>query len=178
MRFDPGPGWGGHCIPVDPFYLTYKAREFGAAPKFIELAGEINVRMHEYVVGKLTTALNALGKSVNGAQILLLGIAYKKDIGDCRESPAFPIMHQLQQLGARLSYSDPYVPAVPSLREWPAFEGWRSSELDEALLGVVDVALIVTDHSIVDYEWLVTKCALVVDTRGVCRAPAPNLVKA
>ncbi len=178
MRFNPGPGWGGHCIPVDPFYLSWKARQFGAPPKFIELAGEINIRMHEYVVGKLTTALNGAGKAVSGAKVLLLGIAYKKDVDDCRASPAFPILHQLERLGAQLSFVDPFVQRIPSLREWPAFEGWQSAELSEELLSESDVVLIVTDHSSIDYDWVLRKSQLVVDSRGVCRVDAPNLVRA
>ncbi len=178
MRFNPGPGWGGHCIPVDPFYLSWKARQYGAAPKFIELAGEINIRMHEYVVDKLTAALKSRGKSVAGAEILLLGVAYKKDVDDCRQSPAFPIMDQLQRLGARLRFVDPYIQQIPPLREWPSFIGWKTSELTDSLLAAVDAVLIVTEHSTIDYDWVLTNSKLVVDSRGVCRGSAPHLIKA
>jgi UDP-N-acetyl-D-glucosamine dehydrogenase len=178
MRFNPGPGWGGHCIPVDPFYLSWKARQFGAPPKFIELAGEINIRMHEYVVTKLVHALSQQGKPLNLARVLLLGIAYKKNVDDCRESPAFPIMHQLESLGAQVCFSDPHVAEIPSLREWPAFVGRQSLALTEELLGSVDVVLIVTDHERLDYAWVLEHAALVVDTRGVYRQPSERVVKA
>jgi UDP-N-acetyl-D-glucosamine dehydrogenase len=178
MRFNPGPGWGGHCIPVDPFYLSWKAREYGTAPKFIELAGEINIRMHEYVVTKLASGLNQQRKSVKGAKVLLLGIAYKKDVDDCRESPAFPIMHQLEAQGAQLVFHDPFVTEIPSLREWPAFQGRKSAALDEQLLKSVDAVLVVTDHSGIDYAWVLNNSRLLVDSRGVCRSEAPNLVRA
>jgi UDP-N-acetyl-D-glucosamine dehydrogenase len=178
MRFNPGPGWGGHCIPVDPFYLSWKARQYGIAPKFIELAGEINIRMHEYVVNKLAAGLNGHAKSVKGAMVLLLGVAYKKDVDDCRESPAFPIMDQLERLGATLLYHDPYVAEIPRMREWPAFRGRTSTPLDDELLGSVDAVLIVTDHSGVDYDRVLARSKLVIDTRGVCGRPADNLVKA
>lgn len=178
MRFNPGPGWGGHCIPVDPFYLSWKARQFGAPPKFIELAGQINIRMHEYVVEKLMLGLNHQRKAVSGSRVLLLGIAYKKDVDDCRESPAFPIMTQLQALGAELLFHDPHVATIPTLRDWPAFVGRTSEPLTEALLSTIDVALVVTDHTKVDYE-LVRRCApLVVDSRGVYREMHDNVVKA
>jgi UDP-N-acetyl-D-glucosamine dehydrogenase len=132
MRFNPGPGWGGHCIPVDPFYMSWKAREYEVSTKFIELAGEINVRMPEYVVERLSQALNERGKPMKGSRVLLLGVAYKADIDDCRESPAFPIIEQLaarsSQLAARgavVSFHHPYVTALPRTRAWPHLENVR-----------------------------------------------------
>jgi UDP-N-acetyl-D-glucosamine dehydrogenase len=178
MRFNPGPGWGGHCIPVDPFYLSWKAREFGASPKFIELAGEINIRMHEYVVNKLVHGLSRQGKAVNGARVLLLGIAYKKNVDDCRESPAFPIMDQLERLGAKVTFHDDHIEEVPALREWPQFVGRRSAALSPELLANVDVALLVTDHDRVDYESVLQHAPLIVDSRGVYRSPSERVVRA
>jgi UDP-N-acetyl-D-glucosamine dehydrogenase len=176
MRFNPGPGWGGHCIPVDPFYLSWRARQFGALPRFIELAAEINVRMHEYVVEKLALGLNAQQKSVNGARVLLLGIAYKKDLGDCRESPALPIMRQLARLGAQVSFHDPFVEEVPV--DWAEFAGQKSQPLHASLLREADAVMIVTDHGAVDYS-LVRECAaLVVDARGVFRERSERVIQA
>src|SRR5664280_1105063 len=119
MRFNPGPGWGGHCIPLDPFYLSWKAREFGVAPKFIELAGEINVAMPAYVVEKIQRALNTRGKPFKGSRILVLGVAYKKDIDDPRESPAFEVIDRLLKSEAVVSYHDPYIERAPRMRSWP-----------------------------------------------------------
>ena len=119
MRFNPGPGWGGHCIPLDPFYLTWKAREYGVSTRFIELAGEVNVQMPRYVIGKLQAALNERGKPVRGSRVLLLGLAYKKDVDDPRESPAFEILEELRHLGAHVSYHDPHIPRAPHMRSWP-----------------------------------------------------------
>ncbi len=178
MRFNPGPGWGGHCIPLDPFYLAWKAREYGASTRFIELAGEVNVRMPEYVVEKLTLALNDRGKAVKGARVLVLGIAYKKDIDDPRESPAFELIHHLLRLGAQVSYHDPHIPEAPRMRTWPHLPPLRSVPLDAATLAACDVALIATDHSAVDWELVAAHAPLVVDTRGVYRRPRPNVVKA
>ncbi len=178
MRFNPGPGWGGHCIPLDPFYLAWKAREYGVSTKFIELAGEVNVRMPEYVVGKLQQALNEGGRAVKGAKVLVLGLAYKKDIDDPRESPAFEVIHQLLKLGADVSYHDPYVPAAPRMRSWPDLPAMTSRPLTPEVLQSVDVALLVTDHTSVDYDLVLKNAPLIVDTRGVYRLPAPHVVKA
>lgn len=178
MRFDPGPGWGGHCIPVDPFYLSWKAREHGVSARFVELAGEINVAMPRYVVGKLQGALNQRGKAVKGAKILILGLAYKKDVADPRESPAFEIIDLLLGLGAEVSYHDPHVPEAPAMRNWPDLPPMRSVELTEEALGEQDAVLVVTDHGAVDYERLADKVPLVIDTRGVYGASRNNLVKA
>jgi UDP-N-acetyl-D-glucosamine dehydrogenase len=167
MRFNPGPGWGGHCIPVDPFYLSWKARQYGVAPKFIELAGEINIRMHEYVVSKLVFGLSRQGKPIKAAKVLVLGVAYKKNVDDCRESPAFPIIEQLEAHGAQVAFHDPHVEEIPSLREWPALTGRRSAPLTDELLAGVDAVLVVTDHDRIDYPWIATRARLIVDSRGV-----------
>jgi UDP-N-acetyl-D-glucosamine dehydrogenase len=118
MRFNPGPGWGGHCIPIDPFYLSWKARQYGISTRFIELAGEVNVRMPQRVVEKLQGALNSHGKPVKGSRIMILGLAYKKDVADPRESPAFEILSELFELGAEVSYHDPFIPVAPAMRSW------------------------------------------------------------
>lgn len=178
MRFNPGPGWGGHCIPLDPFYLSWKAREHGEAPKFIELAGDVNLRMPHYVVGKLQAALNDRGRAVKGARVLVLGIAYKRDIDDPRESPAFEIIDLLLRLGARVSYHDPHIPAAPRMRTWPGLPPLQSVPLDDKTLSATDAVLIVTDHRAVDYAFVAKHAPLVIDTRGLYRAPLPNVVKA
>lgn len=178
MRFNPGPGWGGHCIPLDPFYLVWKAREYGMTPRFIELAGEINVRMPHYVVERLQAALNDRDKTVRGSKILILGLAYKKDIDDPRESPAFEIIELLLKLGASLSYHDPHIPVAPRMRTWPNLPPMASRPLDRETLASQDAVLIVTDHSAVDYAAVERAASLIVDTRGVYREPRPNVVKA
>jgi UDP-N-acetyl-D-glucosamine dehydrogenase len=178
MRFNPGPGWGGHCIPLDPFYLAWKAREYGLSTRFIELAGEVNVRMPEYVVQKLLLALNDRGRAMKGARILVLGLAYKKDIDDPRESPAFEVIHALYRLGAVVSYHDPHVPRAPRMRTWPDLPPLTSEPLTAETLAACDAAIVVTDHTAVDYELVARHAPLVVDTRGVYRKPIPNVVKA
>lgn len=178
MRFNPGPGLGGHCIPLDPFYLTWKAREYGIATRFIELAGEVNVAMPRYVVGKVQDALNDRGLALNGAKILLLGMAYKKDIDDPRESPSFELLHLLEERGAVVDYHDPHIPHLPSMRSWPSLEPRDSVNLEASTVGGYDVVLIATDHSTVDYEMVAKEARVVVDTRGVLRATQENVVKA
>jgi UDP-N-acetyl-D-glucosamine dehydrogenase len=178
MRFNPGPGWGGHCIPLDPFYLSWKAREYGVTPKFIELAGEVNVQMPRYVVAKLQAALNDRGKAVNRSRVLVLGLAYKKDIADPRESPAFEIIDELLHLGARVGYHDPHVPRAPRMRSWPNLPEMESQPLTPEVLAAQDAVVIVTDHSAVDYELLARSAPLIVDTRGIYRTPRPNVIKA
>jgi len=175
MRFNPGPGWGGHCIPLDPFYLTWKAREHGMSSNFIEHAGEINRRMPEYVLEKLTLALNDRGRCLKGAKILLLGVAYKKDIDDPRESPAFEILDLLLQRGAGVAYHDPHIPELPRMREWPNLPRLRSLPLTAETLRAQDAVLLVTDHRAVDYALLSREAPLVVDTRGVL-PPVPGKV--
>ncbi len=178
MRFNPGPGWGGHCIPLDPFYLSWKAREYGIAPRFIELAGEVNVEMPAYVVTKLQHALNERGKPVKGSRILVLGLAYKKDIDDPRESPAFEVIERLLHLKADVSYHDPYVPTAPRMRSWPHLPPMTSVELSTETLVTSDAVVVVTDHTAVDYDLVARLAPLVIDTRGVYRQPRPNVVKA
>ena len=178
MRFDPGPGWGGHCVPLDQFYLSWKAREHGVTARFIELAGETNVRTVEYVVDKLLRALNAHGKPVRGSRVLLLGLAYKKDVDDPRESPAFELIEQLLALGAEVAYHDPHIPRAPAMRSWPDLPPLDSRPLTPAELSAADAVLLVTDHSGVDYDLVLEHAPLVVDTRGVYRSPHPKVVKA
>jgi UDP-N-acetyl-D-glucosamine dehydrogenase len=178
MRFNPGPGWGGHCIPVDPFYMSWKAREYEVTTRFIELAGEINVRMPEFVVEKLQRALNDRGKPMKGSRILLLGVAYKNDIDDCRESPAFPIIDHLAPLGAEVVFHDPYVPTLPRTRAWPHLENRTSEALTVESVAKADAVLIVTAHKSIDYDFVAKHAQLIVDTRGVYRKPSRNLVKA
>jgi UDP-N-acetyl-D-glucosamine dehydrogenase len=178
MRFNPGPGWGGHCIPLDPFYLSWKAREFGVAPKFIELAGEINVAMPAYVLEKTQAALNARGKPLKGSRTLVLGLAYKKDIDDPRESPAFEIIERLIRSEALVSYHDPFIAEAPRMRTWPGLPPLRSVPLTPEALAASDVVVIVTDHTAVDYDLVARHAPLVIDTRGVYRSGGPNVVKA
>jgi UDP-N-acetyl-D-glucosamine dehydrogenase len=178
MRFNPGPGWGGHCIPLDPFYLSWKAREHGATARFIELAGEINVLMPEYVIGKVSLGLNDQRKSVRGSRVLILGIAYKKDIDDPRESPAFEVLEKLLHFGAEVSYHDPHIASAPRMRSWPDLPAMNSVALDAATIAAFDVVLVLTDHTNVDYALVREHAKLVVDTRGVYREPFPTLVKA
>ncbi|HUY32390.1 MAG TPA: nucleotide sugar dehydrogenase [Pirellulales bacterium] len=168
QAFHPGPGLGGHCIPIDPFYLSWIARKHGLPTRFIELAGEINTRMPEYVIDRVTDALNASGKAVKGSQICLLGVAYKKDVADPRESPSFVLMELLLARGAILTYNDPHVPSLPKMRhhDLPAM---NSSQLSAEFLAGQDCVLIATNHSAYDYDFIVRHSALVVDTRNATR---------
>jgi UDP-N-acetyl-D-glucosamine dehydrogenase len=178
MPFYPGPGLGGHCIPIDPFYLTWKAREFEASTRFIELAGEINVSMPEYVLQKILWALNNAGKSLKGSRILILGMAYKKNVDDDRESPSFKIMELLEGYGAHVDFNDPYVPVVLGpKREYNQFVGKKSVSLDD--LSQYDMTLILTDHSNFDYKDIVERSTLVVDTRNACgKIESEKIIKA
>jgi UDP-N-acetyl-D-glucosamine dehydrogenase len=170
MRFDPGPGMGGHCLPVDPFYLAFKARERDFYPEFIELAGKVNQAQPGFCVERIQRALNDAGKSVRGSRVLLLGVSYKAGIGDTRESPALKIVERLRELGGEVSYHDPHVPELPE-------RGLASVDLEEGLRGA-DVAAIVTAHPEVDYEAVCASAPLVVDFRGVTRSiDAANLVR-
>ena len=164
--FYPGPGMGGHCIPIDPYYLSWKAREYDFTTRFIFLAGEINVHVPYYVVAKIQDALNERGRSIKGAKILILGVAYKKDVDDARESPALAIMDLLQKKGAVILYHDPYIPSLPSFRKY-SFK-LKSSPLTEQLLCRIDAAVVVTDHSI-DYQRIVKLAPLIIDTRNVTK---------
>jgi UDP-N-acetyl-D-glucosamine dehydrogenase len=170
MPFYPGPGLGGHCIPIDPFYLSWKAKEFELSAKFIELAGEINTAMPDYVIATLAQALSQRQKkSVNGARILLLGLAYKKDVDDLRESPSLRLLDKLLQDGAEVEYYDPYIPVVPQTREYAHLAGRESVAWDLAEIGAYDVVLICTDHSAIDYAALVGASRLVLDARNATR---------
>ncbi|MFQ5451041.1 MAG: nucleotide sugar dehydrogenase [Nitrospinaceae bacterium] len=166
MPFYPGPGLGGHCIPIDPFYLTWRAREYGVSTRFIELAGEINVSMPEYVLQKIFLGLNNAGKSLKGSRILILGMAYKKNIDDSRESPSYTIMDLLERNGARVDFNDPYIPALGPRREYGHFAGKKSVPLDD--LGQYDMTVILTNHSDYDYEAIVKQSNIIVDTRNAC----------
>jgi UDP-N-acetyl-D-glucosamine dehydrogenase len=163
--FYPGPGLGGHCIPIDPFYLSWKAKEWDFRTRFIELAGEINIGMPYHVVASVASALNEQKKALKGARIMLLGVAYKKDIDDLRESPALTIIELLQKQGAEVSYNDPYVPSIGKGRKYDL--QMKSLPLDR--LGEYDCVLIVTDHSSYDYRRIVEESQLVVDSRNATR---------
>jgi UDP-N-acetyl-D-glucosamine dehydrogenase len=161
MRFDPGPGMGGHCLPVDPFYLSWRAREFDMSTEFIELAGQVNQQMPYHCVAKLQRALNDAGRAVRGSRIAVFGVSYKPGVGDVRESPALKILELLRELGAELCYHDPHVPALPGL-------ALESVSVEQALADA-DLALIVTAHPSVDHELIAERAAIVVDLRGVTR---------
>ncbi|RLA94852.1 MAG: hypothetical protein DRG25_01630 [Deltaproteobacteria bacterium] len=165
--FYPGPGLGGHCIPIDPFYLSWKAREYNVATRFIELAGEVNTRMPEYVVEKTMDALNMKKKALSESTILILGVAYKKDIDDLRESPALEVIRLLQQKGARVMYNDPFFETLPPIRRGTI--DLKSEELTEELLHKVDCVVITTAHSAYDYNWIVKHAPLIIDTRNATR---------
>ena len=168
MPFYPGPGLGGHCIPVDPYYLSWKAREFDFATRFIELAGEVNTSMPYHVINSVVSALNDQQKSIKGSRILVLGVAYKKDVDDLRESPSLKILELLTAQGAVVDYNDPYVARIPKLRHY-SFEGMDSVPIDPAALAGYDCVLIATDHSNYDYEEIAKSAHLVVDTRNATR---------
>jgi len=167
QAFYPGPGLGGHCIPIDPFYLSWKAREFQFNTRFIDLAGELNIQMPYYVMAKLEEALRGQGKKIEGARILMLGLAYKKDIDDPRESPAFKLLELLGQKGAEVVYNDPNIPKFPAMRHYEHLKV-KSVPLTESVLTGVDAALVVTDHSDYDYEAIARHAPLIVDTRNAC----------
>jgi len=173
MPFYPGPGLGGHCIPVDPYYLSWKAREFDFAARFIELAGEINTYMPYHVVDAVAAALNRQKKSLNGSKLLILGVAYKKDVDDLRESPSLKIMQLLQERGAHLEYNDPYFPQMHKMRHYN-FENMKSVPISKDMLAKYDAALIATDHSSYDYHAIVDGSKLVVDTRNATRRVTRN----
>src|SRR5262245_5382328 len=166
--FYPGPGLGGHCIPIDPFYLSWKAKEYDFSTRFIQLAGEINTSMPHHVVERVSEALNERAKSIKNSKILMLGVAYKKDVDDVRESPAMEIMELLQARGASLSYSDPYIPKLHKMRNYD-FSHMSSVELTDTVLKSQDVVLITTDHTVFDYQSIVDNSGLVVDTRNATR---------
>ena len=172
----PGPGLGGHCIPIDPFYLTWKAREYGLHTRFIELSGEVNRAMPEYVVGKVTKALNDRFKSLKGSRLLVLGIAYKKNVDDMRESPAVEVMELLRAAGADVAYSDPHVAVFPKMREHH-FD-LASIALTPQAVASYDAVVLTTDHAKFDYEMVRAHAQVIIDSRGVYRTAADNIVKA
>jgi UDP-N-acetyl-D-glucosamine dehydrogenase len=173
--FYPGPGLGGHCIPIDPFYLTWKAKEFGIHTRFIELAGEINTQMPQYVVEKIAEALNERKKSINGSKILLLGLSYKKNIDDPRESASAKLMELLINKGAVLQYSDPFIPVFPGMRKYKS--ALKSVSITKGILMAADCVLIATDHDDFDYDLIAQHSELIVDTRGRYKKEMPNLVR-
>jgi UDP-N-acetyl-D-glucosamine dehydrogenase len=176
MPFFPGPGLGGHCIPIDPFYLSWKVKEVGFEARFIELAGHVNGAMPHYVVDKVTEALNSQSKAVRGSSVLILGISYKRDIDDMRESPALDVMGVLQQRGARVSYHDPYVPALAG-RDWPGGRDLTSVALTTEALAACDCAVIVTDHKAFDYAAIVRHVPLLVDSRNAVKTAHKHVFK-
>lgn len=176
VPYYPGPGLGGHCIPIDPFYLTWKAREYGVHTRFIELAGEVNSSMPDYVISKLSSALNRVKKAINGSRVLVLGIAYKKNVDDMRESPSVVLMEKLRDLGADVSYSDPHISIFPKMREHK-FD-LSSVPLTPANLSEYDCVLLSTDHDKFDYSMIKSKAKLIVDTRGKYLEPSDHIVKA
>jgi len=168
MPFYPGPGLGGHCIPVDPYYLSWKAREYDFSTRFIELAGEINTAMPYHVVEEIARALNDRKKSLKGSRVLVLGVAYKKDVDDLRESPSMKIMQLLLERGAELDYNDPYFPALHRMRHYD-YSHMRSVELNAKALAGYDAVVIATDHSSYDYQQIADAAQLVVDTRNATK---------
>jgi UDP-N-acetyl-D-glucosamine dehydrogenase len=172
QAFYPGPGLGGHCIPIDPFYLTWVARKYGVSTRFIELAGEVNTAMPLYVVNRVAEALNEGGKPVKGSRVCVLGVAYKKDVDDPRESPAFEVLELLEKRGAALSYNDPHVPALPRMRHHRI--RLDSQPLTEEYLAGQDCVVVVTDHSAYDWQWVLRHARLLVDTRNVTAGRDPG----
>jgi len=176
VPYYPGPGLGGHCIPIDPFYLTWKAREYGVHTRFIELAGEVNSSMPNYVITKVASALNSAKKAINGSRILVLGIAYKKNVDDMRESPSVVLMEKLRDLGAEVAYSDPHIPTFPKMREHH-FE-LSSVPLSRETISTYDCVLLATDHDKFDYDLIKERAKLIVDSRGRYLTSADHIVKA
>ena len=166
MAFYPGPGLGGHCIPIDPFYLTWKAREYGQSTRFIELAGEVNTAMPEYVLHRIIEALNARRKAANGSRVLALGLAYKADVDDLRESPTFRLLDLLKERGANVAYYDPYIPVIGPTREHAEWKGVKSVQWDRRTISSFDVALIATAHKCVNYQQLAQWSDTIIDTRN------------
>jgi UDP-N-acetyl-D-glucosamine dehydrogenase len=176
QAFYPGPGLGGHCIPVDPFYLTWKAKEYEFHTRFIELAGEINDNMPYYVYLRTMEALNSVGKSFKNAKILILGVAYKKDVDDMRESPALKIITIFQDKGAIVDYNDPYIPEIPPLRKYHL--KMHSKDLTSENISYYDVVVIVTDHSVYDPNFILENAQLIIDTRNLIKIKHPKVIKA
>ena len=177
VPYYPGPGLGGHCIPIDPFYLTWKAREYGVNTRFIELAGEVNSHMPDYVIGKTVLALNGNGHSIKGSKVLILGISYKKNVDDMRESPSVEVMDRLHKLGADIAYSDPHVAVFPHIPGHHCFNLSSTPITAETLAGF-DCVVLTTDHDKFDYPLIAEHAKLIVDTRGRFRDGSPKVVKA
>ena len=176
VPYYPGPGLGGHCIPIDPFFLTWKAREYGVNTHFIELAGEINSYMPEWVVGKINEALNSVAKAINGSRILILGIAYKKNVDDVRESPSVVIMEQLKRQGAKVEYCDPYFSEFPKMRRHNF--NLKTRSFTAATLQEFNCVVIATDHDLFDYDLIFSNASLVVDTRGRAKQQSKRVFRA
>jgi UDP-N-acetyl-D-glucosamine dehydrogenase len=176
MPFYPGPGLGGHCIPIDPFYLTWKAREYGVYTKFIELAGEVNTGMPDYVINRIMEALNSKGKAVNGSKILILGLAYKKNVDDTRETPTSPLIEKLIAKGACVDYSDPHVGVFPRTRRY--YFDMKSREVTPGVVSSYDCIVIATDHDKFDWDLIKKHASLIVDTRGVYAADNDRIFRA
>lgn len=177
VPYYPGPGLGGHCIPIDPFYLTWKAREYGVNTRFIELAGEVNSHMPDYVIGKTVLALNGNGRSIKGSKVLILGISYKKNVDDMRESPSVEVMDRLHKLGADIAYSDPHVAVFPHIPGHHCFN-LSSTPITAETLASFDCVVLTTDHDKFDYPLIAEHAKLIVDTRGRFRDGSPKVVKA
>jgi UDP-N-acetyl-D-glucosamine dehydrogenase len=176
MKFSPGPGLGGHCIPIDPFYLTWKAREYEVYSRFIETAGQVNTSMPAFVVSRTMEAFSRRGRGLAGSKILIVGLAYKKNVDDARESPSYKLMELFEHQGADVSYHDPHIPVIPPSREYSHFMGRKSVDLSKA--GDFDVVVISTEHDSVDWKALLARSKLIVDTRGVYRLPDEKVIKA
>jgi UDP-N-acetyl-D-glucosamine dehydrogenase len=174
MKFTPGPGLGGHCIPIDPFYLTWKAREFEQHTRFIELAGEINTSMPRYVIERTIKALNTHKKAMNGSKVLVIGLAYKPDVDDLRESPTFKLMDLLKEYGASVSYYDHYIPEIWETREHAEWTGLKTVAWDKETISDFDAVIISTNHSDINYQELVEWCDVIVDTRNALREINPR----
>ena len=167
MPFYPGPGLGGHCIPIDPFYLSWKARQYGTEARFVELAGNVNAEMPDYVITRCKELLQTRGKKISGSSILILGLAYKPNVGDDRESPSYVLMDKLEAMGASVNYYDPHIPSIRSSREYSHFSGKQSVQLDEKTVGSHDLAVICTAHKDINYDIINNSQCLIIDTRGV-----------
>jgi UDP-N-acetyl-D-glucosamine dehydrogenase len=176
MKFLPGPGLGGHCIPIDPHYLAWKMRGLNYKTRFIDLAGELNTEMPLFWVRKVAETLNGQGKAVRGASVLVLGVAYKRDIDDIRESPSLDVMSVLEQKGVRVSYTDPFVPALPA-RAWHGTQDLESVDISPAVLAGVDCVAILTDHTSVDYASIAAAAPLVVDSRNAIKSRHPHVFR-
>jgi UDP-N-acetyl-D-glucosamine dehydrogenase len=170
MAFYPGPGLGGHCIPIDPFYLTWKAREYGQHTRFIERAGEINTAMPDYVIQKVGEALNERSKSIKGSKVLVLGLAYKPNVDDDRESPSYVLMEMLKKRGADVAYYDPYVPVIKMTREHPQWAGTKSVNWNRETVTAFDTVLLATNHASVNYQELADWASCIVDSRNAMNA--------